>query len=186
MFRDNEKCPICGGAVLKSKVVTEEFSYKGKVHSIPGFRSWECASCGESIADRESMKKAAPLLNEFYREVDGLLSGAEIRRIRSKLNITQDKLGDLLGGGKKAFARYENNQVVQSRAMDTLLRFLDRFPALISMVKNRFEEIFDETSSLDALIEDRSFFYQQPGGEGSGTKDCSVRAGTQSLDSMAA
>ena len=37
---------------------------------------------------------------------------------------TQEEFGNILGGGKKAFARYENGTITQSRAMDNQLKML--------------------------------------------------------------
>ena len=68
------------------------------------------------------------MLRDFGRGVDGLLTGADIKRMRRKLHLTQEQMAQVLGGGLKGFARYENGQVIQSRAMDNLLRILDRFP----------------------------------------------------------
>ena len=45
-----------------------------------------------------------------------------------KLHLTQEQMATALGGGLKGFARYENGQIIQSRAMDNLLRILDQFP----------------------------------------------------------
>ena len=59
---------------------------------------------------------------------------ADIKRIRRKLHLTQEQMATLLGGGLKGFARYENGQVVQSRAMDNLLRILDRFPESLGVL----------------------------------------------------
>jgi transcriptional regulator with XRE-family HTH domain len=63
-----------------------------------------------------------------------LLTAADIKRIRRKLHLTQEQMATVLGGGLKGFARYENGQVIQSRAMDNLLRILERFPESLDVL----------------------------------------------------
>jgi len=132
MYRQEDACPLCGDGRLCEKVVEERFSYKGRSLAVPDYRILECPACGEAIVPKDSARRAEKLLKDFGREVDGLLTTADIRRIRRKLHLTQEQMAMLLGGGLKGFARYENGQVVQSRAMDNLLRILDRFPECLS------------------------------------------------------
>ncbi|MCK4377886.1 MAG: type II toxin-antitoxin system MqsA family antitoxin, partial [Deltaproteobacteria bacterium] len=47
------------------------------------------------------------------------------------LGLTQVELAKNLGVGEKNFARYENGQATQGRAMDTLLKVLKNYPAMI-------------------------------------------------------
>ena len=51
-----------------------------------------------------------------------------------KLHLTQEQMATVLGGGLKGFARYENGQIIQSRAMDNLLRILDQFPESLDVL----------------------------------------------------
>jgi DNA-binding transcriptional regulator YiaG len=39
------------------------------------------------------------------------LSPADIRRIREKLGLSQAEAGELLGGGPRAFTKYENGTI---------------------------------------------------------------------------
>lgn len=48
----------------------------------------------------------------------------EIRAIRKKLKLTQVQAGTILGGGKKAFQKYESGEILPSRAISNLLRVL--------------------------------------------------------------
>lgn len=131
----NEQCPICGQGILKKEVRDEIFEYKGCSKIIPNYVTYSCPECGESIVDSASLKASGKLLKDFQREVDGLLSGMEIKRIRLKLGLTQTEMSEVLGGGTKAFARYESDSICQSKAMDTLLRILDRFPHVLQVIK---------------------------------------------------
>lgn len=128
MYKQGDACPFCGAGLLSEKVVEERFSYKGHSMIVPDYRILECPVCGEAVVEKDSARRAEKLLKDFGRQVDGLLMASDIKRIRRKLHLTQEQMATVLGGGLKGFARYENGQVVQSRAMDNLLRILDRFP----------------------------------------------------------
>ena len=128
MNKQGDSCPLCGAGQLSEKEVEERFSYKGQTLTVPDYRILECSAYGEAVVAKISARRAEKVLRDFGREVDGLLTAPDIKRIRHKLNLTQEQMASVLGGGLKGFARYENGQVVQSRAMDNLLRILDRFP----------------------------------------------------------
>lgn len=135
-FRDGDPCPLCGQP-LQEKSVTETFSYKGRTLEYPNYIIHHCSECDEAFVGNVTMKESGRRLRDFYREVDGLLTANEIKRIRTKLGYTQDDLSQLLGGGAKAFTRYENSDVIQSAAMDNLLRVLDSHPQAIATLENK-------------------------------------------------
>jgi len=127
-------CPICGAGELKKHIDTEEFEYKGRKVTVPNYITYSCNVCEESIVDESTLKSSGRILKKFKREVDSLLSGQEIKKIRESLGFTQEELSEILGGGLKGFARYESGQITQSKAMDNLLRILDKFPFVLSAI----------------------------------------------------
>lgn len=127
-------CPICGKGDLKEQKREEEFFYKGKTKKISNYVTEICSWCNEEIVSKESLSKAGKELTEFKREVDGFLTPKQIKRIRENLELTQNVMAQYLGGGAKAFARYESGSVCQSRAMDNLLRILSKFPSMIDLL----------------------------------------------------
>jgi len=142
MYKEESQCPICGNKGLKKKVITETFEYKGDSFNYPNYVIHECPTCNEAIVDKKTLKESGRAIRDFYRKVDGLLTAKEIRRIReSKLHLTQDKASILLGGGLKSFARYENSEVIQSTALDNLLRILDDDPSKLSIILNKNKSI---------------------------------------------
>jgi HTH-type transcriptional regulator/antitoxin MqsA len=130
-----QKCPVCGAGKLKKQNGAETFEYKGKRITIPNYVTYECAGCGEAIVDNASLKESGKKLKDFQREVDGLLTGAQIKAIRVKLGLTQEQLADIVGGGLKSLARYESGQVCQSKGMDNLLRILDAYPFTVKVIQ---------------------------------------------------
>ncbi|ABQ25611.1 type II toxin-antitoxin system MqsA family antitoxin [Geotalea uraniireducens] len=135
-YKDGEQCPLCIGK-LKETSVTEKFTYKGKELEYPGYIVHECDRCGEQFVGKKTMKASAKRLRDFYREVDGLLTSCQIKEIRLKLGLNQGAASELLGGGAKSFARYENCDVIQSEAMDNLLRVLKDSPDLLKVIENK-------------------------------------------------
>lgn len=130
-----QKCPICGVGSLKREVKTERFEYKGETKEVPNYITWECSECGEAIVDNKSLKESGKMLKDFQREVDGLLTGKQIKDVRAKLDLTQAQLAHIIGGGLKSIARYEAGLVCQSKGMDNLLRILDAYPHTISIIR---------------------------------------------------
>ena len=134
MYKQGDACPLCGAGLLSEKVAEERFNYKGHSLNVPDYRILECPACNEAVVEKDSARRAEKLLKDFGRQIDGLLMAADIKRIRRKLHLTQEQMATVLGGGLKGFARYENGQVVQSRAMDNLLRILDSFPESLDVL----------------------------------------------------
>ena len=66
-------------------------------------------------------KKTFPMPG-WYPE--NLLLPDDIRSIRKKLKLTQVQAGTILGGGKKAFQKYESGEILPSRAISNLLKLL--------------------------------------------------------------
>jgi len=74
-------------------------------------------------------KQNKRIVMAFRKQVDGLLTGDEITALRKQYQLTQAQAAKLFGGGPVAFSKYENDDVAQSEAMDTLLRLIRRSPA---------------------------------------------------------
>lgn len=58
----------------------------------------------------------------------------EIRAIRIRLGLSQAEAGELLGGGPRAFTKYETGAVKPAAAVVTLLRLLERNPTMIEQL----------------------------------------------------
>jgi HTH-type transcriptional regulator/antitoxin MqsA len=131
------KCQVCGSPDIQTVITDEIYRYKGKSLAIPDFKKTVCKNCGEDVGYPESIKASIPLLRDFQRKIDGFLTSKEIKAIRKSFGLTQDEFSELLGGGAKAFARYENGTVLQSKPMDNLLRGLREYPEMINLYKKR-------------------------------------------------
>jgi HTH-type transcriptional regulator/antitoxin MqsA len=104
------------------------------VHNLAG---WQCRVCGEVIFDNDTdsatryVDAGDRLLEDSLR-----LIGAEIKRIRRKLHLTQRNAVKLLsGGGHNAFSRYERGDLSPPQPLLTLMQLLDRHPHLLADVQ---------------------------------------------------
>ncbi len=124
------KCPSCGCAGMIDKVVEETLSYGGKSMTLHAMHGQFCSHCGEGIWDEESYRRYREAQEGLVRAVKGD-PGADIRRIRKKLNITQAKLALAFGVGKVAFSRYERGETRPPAPLVKLLKLIDRHPDLL-------------------------------------------------------
>ena len=124
---DSPTCPETG-ARMHRDVRPMTLSYKDAsiVFDMPG---WYCDQSDESIHTGEDMKVSDRVLNRLKARSEGLLEAEEIRRIRKKLALTQEEAGGLIGGGPRAFQKYESGDLLPSRAISSALRLLDANPA---------------------------------------------------------
>jgi HTH-type transcriptional regulator/antitoxin MqsA len=108
-------------------------TYKGEsvTFDMPG---WYCDQSEESIHTGEDMKLSDRMLNRLKSRCEGLLEPEEIRRIRKKLRLSQEAAGLLIGGGPRAFQKYESGDLLPSRAVSSALVLLDHDPAALSLL----------------------------------------------------
>lgn len=78
-----QECPVCGAGKLKKKIGSEIFEYKAKSITIQNYVTYECAECGEAIVDSAALRESGKKLKDFQREIDGLLTGQQIKAIRA-------------------------------------------------------------------------------------------------------
>lgn len=128
-------CPLCGKKSLQDMKGTFRFpppaNIPGGSIEVPG-SSWQhCDACNEDILPPE-LDRA--LDRERYRRL-GLLTPAEIRRVRRKTGLSAVELSRTLGVGEKTYTRWENGRSLQTRAMDTLIRLIDQNPEVFSALE---------------------------------------------------
>jgi HTH-type transcriptional regulator / antitoxin MqsA len=130
--------PVCPNTGTKMRRDTRPMtlSYKGESVTFD-MTGWYCDSCDESIHTGADMKLSDRMLNLLKARVEGLAEPREIRRIREKLRLTQERAGNLIGGGPRAFQKYESGDLLPSRAITSALVLLDNNPAGLSVLEKR-------------------------------------------------
>jgi len=129
----NPVCPETGAPMYRgARPMT--LTYKGEsiTFDMPG---WYCDRSEESVHTGEDLKVSDRVLNRLKAAQEGLLPPEEIYRIRKKLRLTQEAAGLLIGGGPRAFQKYEKGDLLPSRAVSNALILLDRDPEALSVLK---------------------------------------------------
>jgi HTH-type transcriptional regulator/antitoxin MqsA len=129
----NPVCPETGAPMYRG-VRPLTLTYKGEslTFDMPG---WYCDQSEESIHTGDDMKVSDRMLNLLKARSEGLLQPEQIRRIRKKLHLTQESAGIIIGGGPRAFQKYESGDLLPSRAISSALLLLDHDPEALSLLK---------------------------------------------------
>ena len=61
---------------------------------------------------------------------------AHVRQIRKRLKLTQEEAGRLIGGGRRAFQKYESGAMPPSDAAVGLIEILHRHPEEVEFLKS--------------------------------------------------
>ena len=126
-------CPETGAPMYRGvRPMTLTYKEKSLTFDMPG---WYCDQSEESIHSGEDMKVSDRMLNLLKARSEGLLEPEEIRRIRKKLHLSQEAAGILIGGGPRAFQKYESGSLLPSRAVSSALVLLDHDPEALSVLK---------------------------------------------------
>lgn len=128
MRAESRKCS-CGDRMTRG-VVPQVFEYGGRKLTIkqPG---WYCKACGKGLHDGSDIVATDKAFMEFKAAVDGVLAPGQVRRVRERLGLSQRRASEVLGGGTRAFQKYESGAVTVSLPMSNLLRLLDQDPQRI-------------------------------------------------------
>lgn len=131
----NPSCPETGVPMHRDvRPITLIYKSEKIILGMPG---WYCDQCDESIHTGKDMKVSDQMLNRLKARVEGLLEPEEIRRIRKKLHLTQQAAGLLIGGGPRAFQKYESGDLLPSRAISSALILLAHNPKALGVLKAR-------------------------------------------------
>lgn len=129
----NPVCPETGAPMHRGvRPMTLAYKDQSITFDLPG---WYCDQSDESIHTGEDMKVSDRMLNLLKARSEGLLEPEEIRRIRKKLRLSQEAAGTLIGGGPRAFQKYESGDLLPSRAICSALLLLDHDPGSLSLIK---------------------------------------------------
>jgi HTH-type transcriptional regulator/antitoxin MqsA len=118
---------------------SETMCIKGMERRIDDLSGWECQVCEDGMYDPDSCDRHAKASDDLLHAARGMM-GAELKRIRRMLHLTQKETVQLLsGGGHNAFSRYERGEITPPKPLMVLLRLLDRYPHLLTDVKELAE-----------------------------------------------
>jgi HTH-type transcriptional regulator / antitoxin MqsA len=120
--------PVTGKELSRGvRVQTVSFGVLSKDVEVPGWYPNDDSDSIHSGADLEAKEAALMELRKAY--------GAHVREIRKKLKLTQVEAGTILGGGERAFQKYESGSMAPSDAAIGLLEVLRAKPEMLDILK---------------------------------------------------
>lgn len=124
------------GRLLRRGVRTINVFYKGLSKTIeqPGYYPDDLKDFDDAVLVGTDFEPSDEALRELKEMVDCIPQPQTVKRIRTKLRLSQRRAGALLGGGPNAFDKYERGKAEPSQAMGVLLYLLDRHPELLDEV----------------------------------------------------
>lgn len=147
MTKKIENCPFCGKKSYSHQTKLMRLTYKAQKISVlqPGY--W-CDNCKEGVIGGEDRRATQKELQIHRAKIDGLLSPDEVKNIREKLKLTQQKASALFGGGVNAFSRYERGETPIPRPLSQLLKLLHLHPQLLNeMIDEAGLQVAKKTAS---------------------------------------
>ncbi len=135
---DIQNVPVCPvtGAAMHREIRPMVLAYRQETinFDMPG---WYCDASEESIHSSADMKVSDRMLNVLKARADHLLAPDEIRQIRKKLQLSQVQAGEIIGGGPRAFQKYEAGDLLPSKAISSALVLLNHRPEDLSILRDR-------------------------------------------------
>lgn len=133
-----QQCVNCGTQDAMQHFEGRSFTidYKQVARQVHDISGWECRVCGEIEFDHDtdSAQRYSRVSDQLLEDCSQAM-GAEMKRIRRKLHLTQkDAVKLLSGGGHNAFSRYERGEIAPPQPLFMLMRLLDRHPHLMAEV----------------------------------------------------
>jgi HTH-type transcriptional regulator/antitoxin MqsA len=147
----NNKCDECGASDFEVRIEPDEFQRNGQSFTADVEYS-VCRQCGDEVIFAEQIKRNDCILRDAWRKIDGLLTAQEIVDLRNKLGLTQQDAAKVFGGGVNAFSKYERSEVIQSVAMDKLMRAALEFPSLFLWLKQQAGLLASDYASVKPLV----------------------------------
>jgi HTH-type transcriptional regulator/antitoxin MqsA len=117
------------GKILRRGVrpQTVSFGSMTRVVEAPGWYPDDDSDSVHSGADLAESDRAFRELKTAY--------AAHVRQVRKRLGLTQEEAGRLIGGGRRAFQKYESGAMPPSDAAVGLIEILDRHPEEVEFLR---------------------------------------------------
>lgn len=121
--------PVTGEVLTRqTRKQTVNFGSLSAEVEVPG---WYPEGDGDSIHSGRDLSAKEAVFEELRKDY-----GDRVRRIRKELKLTQAEAGNLVGGGPRAFQKYEKGVMAPSEAAVGLLEILLQDPAKIEVLRS--------------------------------------------------
>ena len=118
------------GTLLRRSVrpQTVKFGSMTRTVEVPGWYPDDDGDAIHSGADLAESDRVFRALKKAY--------AAHVREVRKRLKLTQEEAGYLIGGGRRAFQKYESGAMSPSDAAVGLIELLHRHPEEVEFLKS--------------------------------------------------
>ncbi len=106
---------------------TVVFGSMARTVDVPG---WYPDDDGDSIHSGADLEES----DRVFRELKAAYA-AHVRRVRKQLALTQEEAGRIIGGGRRAFQKYESGATPPSDAAVGLIEILHRHPEELEFLR---------------------------------------------------
>lgn len=149
-------CPF-DDTPMQEKELPFSLDIKGVTLPVRGLLQCVCPTCGSDLVPFDMMRENARKVADAKRAHLGLLSGAEITRIRAKvLGLSRSAASTLLVGGRNAFQKYEAEGQLQSHPTDKLLRALAHSPSALAALGGKSPAVLPSMVEKPTVTVDHS------------------------------
>ncbi len=126
------------GEALRRGVRPFTVTYRGRSKSVrqPG---WYPEGGGDALFEGRDLEVAEVALEEL-KSLDRKAMAKQVKTARQRLKLSQRRAGMILGGGPRAFQKYESGEVAPSEPMRILLWLLERDPGLLDVLPERLKD----------------------------------------------
>ncbi|MDH4744915.1 type II TA system antitoxin MqsA family protein [Sphingomonas sp. NPDC092331] len=118
------------GTLLRRSVrpQTVKFGSMTRTVEVPG---WYPDDDGDAIHSGADLAESDRVFRELKKAY-----AAHVREVRKRLKLTQEEAGYLIGGGRRAFQKYESGAMSPSDAAVGLIELLHRHPEEVEFLKS--------------------------------------------------
>lgn len=117
------------GAVLRRGIRRQTVRYGSLAREVD-VAGWYPEDDGDGVHSGEDLAEADHVLRELRDRY-----AAHVRQARKRLNLSQEEAGRIIGGGKRAFQKYESGATPPSDAAVGLIELLIRHPEEVETLR---------------------------------------------------
>lgn len=128
-------CTECGVGSLTPTIWEMDLRHGKNQIRVKNLECYICDQCGADPVFTDQIRRNQLKITDAKRTADGLLTGDAIRSARESMRLTQAQASELFGGGANAFSKYERGEVIQSVAMDRLIKAAQFFPGMLDFLR---------------------------------------------------
>lgn len=129
-------CRVCKTGVLHEAVSQRDFFPNKKKVTVELLES-KCGSCGSAQVSSAQHEENLGRLAARKSEYEGLLIGEEYIAFRKRYGLTQQQASKILGKGKIAFCRYENEECYPNTSSRLLLEIAMARPDVLKTLADK-------------------------------------------------